>query len=173
MQFLAKHEEQRYLFNANRLPNLIIFLLRLDGTADEDVKSATMQSVEENFKILRVVDLDDSKIRRVTRFVRGGNWLEHGGREYVPPTVALICNDQSPIPFDSADQRVRKYPLISNANVLCKNDIRDEINRRFPTSGSKRIVLHASDNKLEAQHHLEAVFGDEYQEICDLLVTEA
>ena len=172
MQYLAKHEQQRYLSNADRLPNLIVFLLRSDGTADEDVKDAAMQLVEESFTVLRVVDLDDKKMRRVTRSVRGGNWVEHGGREYVPPTIALICNDESPMPFDSGDPRIRKYPLISNANVLCKNDIREEINRRFPTSGSKRIVLHASDNRLEAQHHLEAVFGDEYQETCDLLVIE-
>ena len=98
--------------------------------------------------------------------------MQHGGNEFIPPTLALICNDESPIPFSRDDPRRRKYPLISNAKVLYKNRIRNEINEYFPSGGSKRIVLHASDNSIEAQHHLEAVYGDAYPEVCDALLSE-
>lgn len=172
MRLLAKGEEAVYKHDAGRLPNLIIFLLRLDGTAEESVKKETIQLIGENFKIIKSVELDDEKSRRVMRSVRGGNWMEHGGNELIPPTCALICYDPSPVSFEEDDPRRRKYPLISNAKVLYKNDIRNTINRRFPSGGSKRIVLHASDNCMEAQHHLEAIYGDAYPEICDVLVSE-
>ena len=172
MAFLAQEEVAKYQSHADRLPNLIVFLVRADGTASDDVRDATVQLISEDFKILRSVELDACMTRRVSRSVRGGNWMEHGGNAFIPPTLALICNDESPIPFSQDDPRRRKYPLISNAKVLYKNRIRNEINERFPSGGSKRIVLHASDNSIEAQHHLEAVYGDAYPEVCDALLSE-
>ena len=172
MAFLAQGEVAKYQSHADRLPNLVVFLVRADGTASEDVKDATFQLISESFNVLRSVELDEGMIRRVSRSVRGGNWMEHGGNAFIPPTFALICNDASPIPFSQDDPRRPKYPLISNAKVLYKNRIRNEVNERFPSGDNKRIVLHASDNSIEAQHHLEAVYGDEYPAICDDLVRE-
>lgn len=96
--------------------------------------------------------------------------MEHGGTVLIPPTLALVCRDDTPEPFAADDSRRRKYPLISNAKVLSKNNIRDTINQRFLGS-SKRIVLHASDNKLETQHHLQVIYGEKYPAICAELIS--
>ena len=133
MAFLAQEEVAKYQSDADRLPDLIVFLVRADGTATDDVKDATVQLISENFQILRSIELDEGMTQRVARSVRGGNWMEHGGNEFIPPTLAIICNDESPIPFVQDDPRRQKYPLITNAKVLYKNRIRNEVNERFPS----------------------------------------
>jgi len=171
MRYLAESEEAIFRPYAENDPELVVFLIRADATESDAIKEATIAHIAKHFNILQSKPLDRSASERVMRNVRGGNWVEHRGTVLIPPTLALICRDNNPEPFAKDDPRRKKYPFISNAKVLLKNDIRDSINREFPDTKEKRIVLHASDNALETQHHLQAVYGEQYPGICgELLV---
>ncbi len=169
MLYTAKQEEKIFRPHAERDPNLVVFLLRADATKDKEIMDSTVALVKKHFNILKTVQLDEAMTVRILRSVRGGNWMENRGTELIPPTVALVCRDEAPEAFAPDDPRRKKYPLINNAKVLYKNDIRDTINLKFPSSKHKRIVLHASDNAMEAQHHLQAVFGPQYPSVCEEL----
>ena len=84
--------------------------------------------------------------------------------------MAVICHDEHPVPLAQDDDRRRKYPLITNANVLLKNEFRASLNDRFPQAGHERLLLHATDTALEAQQHLQAVYGNDYPTVCRQLV---
>ena len=172
MRHLAASEEKTFTTYANKLPDLIVFLLRADVTAEKTIEDATVEHISKHFKILKSVKPDDVATQRIMRNVRGGNWIEHRNPVFVPPTLAIICHDESPLGFEENDPRRKKYPLITNAKVLYKNDIRSTINLKYPQERHDRIVLHASDNRLEAQHHLQAVYGDQYPEICKTLLAD-
>lgn len=166
MRYLAEQEEEFFRPYAESDPDLIIFMLRSDATESQEICDATIALIAEQFSILRTVQLDEAMTSRTLRSTRGGNWMENNGTETISPTVALVCRDNTPEIFAQNDPRRKKYPLISNAKVLLKNEIRDTINQQFPGNGHKRIVLHASDNAMEAQHHLQAVYGEHYPSIC-------
>jgi len=172
MKHLSDTEEAAYQPYADQLPELIVFLVRADATEDKKIEDATVELISSHFKILQSVRLDEKATTRITRNVRGGNWIEHRDPIAIPPTLALVCYDESPEGFKTDDPRRRKYPLITNAKVLYKNDIRNAINEQFPQEKHSRIVLHASDNRMEAQHHLQAVYGSAYPRICDQLIDE-
>ncbi len=94
------------------------------------------------------------------RMVRGGNWVEHKRTTVVPPRIAVIAYDFSPKTYSVDDPRQERYPLVTNTNMFFKHEIRTELNQRHPQK-RKIIGLHGSDNAYEAQHMLEAVFGEE------------
>ncbi len=169
MRYLAEQEEEIFRPYAENDPDLIVFMLRSDATESKEIREATIALIEEHFSILKTVPLDEAMASRTLRSTRGGNWMEHNGTETIPPTVVLVCRDDTPEIFALNDPRRKKYPLISNAKVLYKNDIRETINQKFSGNGHKRAVLHASDNAMEAQHHLQAVYGDQYPAICNEL----
>lgn len=172
MRHLASSEEKTFTAYTDKLPELIVFLVRADATAEKAIEDATVEHISKHFKILRSVRLDEDTSQRIMRNVRGGNWIEHRHPVLVPPTLAIICHDDAPLSFEKNDPRRKKYPLITNAKVLYKNDIRNLINKQYPQDRHKRIVLHASDNRMEAQHHLQAVYGDQYPEICETLLAD-
>ncbi|MDB4753068.1 hypothetical protein OAF94_00800 [bacterium] len=89
-------------------------------------------------------------------------------------SALLICFDPSPELVTKDHPSFKKYPLITNLNVLVKNKIRSQINEEFPLDKKVRTVLHSSDNTMEAHHHLFYVLGREaYPTFCeDLLKRE-
>lgn len=164
---LAAAEEKELFTYAEQLPNLVIFFVRADASGDPVVREATVAMIKEKFDLLKTIPLDEAAVQRVLRSVRGGNWVEHHGRIQVPPALALICNDPNPTPFAPDDPRRKKYPLIDNANALYKNKVRSAINEQFPDDQHKRTVLHASDNTMEAHHHLYYLAGPDYAPLCE------
>lgn len=170
MKLLCEKEEQDDFTYADKLSDLIVFLIRSDGATSEDIKQATVDKIGERFDILKTLDLDGQAQQRVSLNVRGGNWLEHGGKMFTPAVTAVICHDSSPIKFEKSDPKYRKNPHITNAKVLDKNIIREEINELFPDAKHNRTVLHSSDNTMEAHHHLLYVCGREnYASLCEEL----
>lgn len=164
MRYLARYEERPLENFAGKLPNAIVFLLRAD--ADElAVEAKTLELLKSKFRVLKTERLSPAKMRRVMRSVRGGNWLEHRNGILVEPIVAWICNDPNPRPVSENEPLRRKYPLVQNQNVLFKNEIRDTLNKLFPTH-PRRVAIHGSDNAMETQHYLHAIYGELHAEIC-------
>ena len=173
LKTLCKKEENLDFTYASQLPELIVFLIRSDATVSANIKQSTIDKIESRFNILQTIDLDKEAQQRVSLNVRGGNWIEHSGKIFTPALTAVICHDSDPIKLKKSDPRYRKNPHITNAKVLDKNIIRDEINILFPDDKYNRTVLHSSDNTMEAHHHLLYVCGREnYAAICEELTTQ-
>lgn len=167
LRWLAKHEENAVTAPARALPNLIVFLLRADAL-EPVVREKASAMLSAKFQLLREDTLNEAQIRRVMRQVRGGNWVEHKKTTLVEPRVALICHDPQPQPLSEADPRRSKYPFVSNANILFKEEVRDQLNALFPIQ-PERIAIHGSDNAVESQHYLQAIYGQEYPRVCQEL----
>ena len=171
IEHLWKEEEKRDFTYAKKIPHLIVFLIRSDGSDSPEILQATIQKIKKHFTIEQTIELDEESQNRVIQNVRGGNWIEHGGKTLIPPTFALLCFDPSPQTFSKSHPDFRKNPHVTNANVLLKKEIREQINNDFPSTNKKRVVLHSSDNTMEAHHHLLYVCGKEnYISICEKLM---
>ncbi len=171
IEYLCKAEEERDFTYAKKIPDLIVFLIRSDASDSPEILQATIHKIKKHFTIEQTIELSDESQNRVIQNVRGGNWLEHGGKKLIPPTFALLCFDPAPDPFTENHPDFKKSPHITNANVLLKNQIRTQINSEFPSANKKRSVVHSSDNTMEAHHHLLYVCGKEnYPSICEELI---
>jgi len=164
MRWLAGHEEELIDGFAQRLPNLIVFLLRSDAI-ELGMETKTVELLQSRFWLLKSEHLTGEQIRQVMRSVRGGNWMEHGKTMLVEPRVALICYDLSPKLVAEDDPLRKKYPFVTNANAFFKNEVRDRLNDLFPAT-QNRVAIHGSDNAFEAQHYLHAIFGDRHADVC-------
>jgi len=162
LRWLARHEENLVRPFAEQMPNLIVFLLRADAV-EPGMESKAVELLRTKFCLLKIERLDNVQIRRVMRSVRGGNWMEHGKTMLVEPRVALICDDPSPKPVAENDPFRQKYPFVTNENAFFKNEVRAQLNGLFPAR-PKRVAIHGSDNALEAQHYLLAIYGPRYAE---------
>lgn len=167
MRWLARHEEQLLEPFAKQLPHLMVFLLRADAV-EPGMQEKAVELLRSRFRVLKIEPLERAQIRRVMRSVRGGNWMEHGKTQLVEPRVALICYDQNPKPVAADDPLRRKYPFVTNANAFFKNEARDRLNEAFPTKPT-RVAIHGSDNAFEAQHYLQAIYGDQHATLCSEL----
>lgn len=174
LEHLCRLEEESDFTYADKLPGLIVFLIREDGSSSPEILATTVRKIEERFEVTHTIHLNEEQKKRVLHNVRGGNWLEYRDKIPVPPTIALICFDPSPELLTKDHPSFKKYPLITNLNVLVKNKIRSQINEKFPLNKKIRTVLHSSDNTMEAHHHLFYVLGREaYPTFCeDLLKRE-
>lgn len=174
LEHLCRLEENSDFTYAKKLPGLILFLIREDGSSSPEILNATVRKIEEKFETAHTIHLNKEQQRRVIHNVRGGNWLEYRDKVLVPPTIALVCFDPSPEVLTKDHPSFKKYPLITNLNILVKNRIRSQINEQFPLDKKIRTVLHSSDNTMEAHHHLFYVVGQEaYPAFCeDLLKKE-
>ncbi len=164
MRWLTWHEEQPFENFARALPNGIVFLLRADAY-EPAVEAKALELLQSKFRVLKTERLAPEQIHRVMRSVRGGNWVEHRDGVLVEPRVAWVCNDPNPRSVSENEPLRRKYPLVQNRNVLFKNEIRDALNESFPVR-PRRVAIHGSDNAMETQHYLHAIYGERHAEIC-------
>ena len=167
MHRLARHEEKPFEAFACALPDVIVFLSRADA-AETAMEARALELLRSRFRVLKMEPLDAAQIRRVMHSVRGGNWVEHREGIIIEPRVAWVCHDPQPQPVPENDPLRRKYPLVQNQNVFFKNEIRDRLNELFPAQ-PKRIAIHGSDNAMETQHYLHAIYGGRHADICDEL----
>ncbi len=164
MHWIARHEEKPFDDFARALLNVVVFLVR-DDAAEPAMEAKALEMLQSRFRVLKTERLSRDQIHRITRSVRGGNWMEHRNAVLVEPRVAWVCNDPHPQPVAENDPLRRKYPLVQNQNVFFKNEIRDRLNELFPVS-PKRVAIHGSDNAMETQHYLHAIYGERHAEIC-------
>ncbi|RYG90049.1 hypothetical protein EU803_15655 [Loktanella sp. IMCC34160] len=163
---LQKHEQTRTQSLIADAKGLTLFILREDCDSVE-LEGIARQCIEERFEILSEIRLTATQQERVINQTRGGDWVEKYCSKVVAPTVAFICRDAAvpgPLPIRMSPKKLRKrYPHVTNTDVLIKRNIRASINRASPTSFD-RVAIHATDNATEAVEMMQAIFGDSLAE---------
>ena len=162
--WLHEYETQALKAWSQKLPHLLAFFIR-DDVVERGLTDAACDMLTERFTLLAVHELDGDAVERVTRRVRGGNWLEHNRATLVPPKLLAVCYDRHPAPVPATcvvgkrqKQARSAYPFVDNGNVFFKHEIRDRLNAMI--SGAPKIHgIHGADNALEAQYMLRTVFG--------------
>lgn len=136
-----------------------IFVLREDCDTTE-LEQLALSMIAERFVILRILRLDSAMRDRLVARTRGGSWVEKR-RGVVAPTVVVICRDAEapgPIPVKmSAEKVTRRYPHLSNTDLLIKRNIRDAVNAAAGPR-QRRVVIHATDNAFECAEVFLALF---------------
>lgn len=143
------------------LKDISLFVLR-DDCDTPALENLAKHMIAERFTILSERRLDAAAVARVMSQTRGGNWTEKFRPAPVEPSLVFICKNAEtpgPIPVDmSAEKLARKYPHLTNTDVLIKRNIRKAV-IEAATPRIKRVVIHATDNAAEAAETLRAVLG--------------
>lgn len=109
------------------------------------------------FSILRHHRLTKSETLRLAEQTRGGNWgpgpwPKCGG----PPAEIAVAFDAAPIEPTSWQQKI--HPLLANARLLVKSDIRSRLNKRLGDT-QKFNMIHSTDHGSQAVDYLR-IFDD-------------
>ena len=134
---------------------LAVFLLRREALHRGGVTRAEKLIADHGFQIVETILLEPSRIETVARSLRGGNWGAgpwpvSGG----PPVAAIVVHD--PAPIRPTRRQQRKFPLLTNARLLKKEEIRDAFNANRPPNEHCNVI-HSSDNDREARDYLRIV----------------
>ncbi|MFZ9201443.1 MAG: hypothetical protein ACO23N_03310 [Opitutales bacterium] len=161
LRALEQLESERDAALAQRARNLTVFVLR-DDCGGERGETIARAMIGERFAILREVRLSPEAQARVVSQTRGGNWVEKGRTHPVLPTLAFLCRNADvpgplPVPMSPAKLR-RRYPHVAHTDVLIKRVIRDRV-AQLDGVLPGAVVIHATDNPLEAVSTLRAVLG--------------
>jgi hypothetical protein len=161
---LQEVEEAAIKDCAVRTKDLTVFVMR-DDCDTETLEEIVRTGVKKRFEILREIALSETQVERVMAQTRGGNWVERQRKGIVAPTRVLICQNAptpGPLPIAMTEKKLQsRYPHISNTDVLIKRVIRNDV-ISAAGDGMARVVLHATDNPLEAAETLSAVLGDTF-----------
>lgn len=163
-KFLLQRETDILRPWAEKLPGLLAFFIRQD-LIEYNKTEMVYQLLEEKFRILKIENLTQQQTNRVMQKVRGGNWIAHNGTWVIPPKIAVICYDHSPVAVHEADvDKIRSYPHVKNENVFHKLEIRLRLAKTDNTP-EKIFGIHGSDNAYEAQHMLHAIYTENTSEV--------
>lgn len=161
---LQAHENSKVAPHVAAARDLTTFVLRADCDTPE-LEQLAQQMIEERFQVLDVIRLSAEQQQRLIRQTRGGDWVEKYCKAVVPPTVALICRNAEvpgPLPIAmSPDKLNKRYPHVTNTDVLIKRNIRDAVREAANPSSQNRVVLHATDNAHECVETMAAIFDDD------------
>ena len=156
---LTKLERATLAPLADKCGDLNIFVLRSDCEGTEN-EALARSMITQRFTILDDRPLSDDDTARLMRLTRGGNWFEKNREAPITPTHIFVCQQSAtpgPLPHGmSAEKCAARYPHLDHTDVLIKRDIRDAVNA---ASGgpANRIVIHATDNAIEAAEVLAAL----------------
>ncbi|MDA7931633.1 hypothetical protein N9B42_01560 [Akkermansiaceae bacterium] len=144
--------------------DLTIFVIRED-CGGQEMKDLVKEMVGKRFSILREISITNDQQKLLMSHTRGGDWIEKYVCDVVPPVEALICrNSESPgpVPGGLSPQKLeQRYPQVENTDVLIKREIRNRVNRQLG-GHSDRVVVHATDNKVESGEMLRVLLGDNW-----------
>ena len=154
----AQHKEENF-------DGLVVFFIRQNALKFEFQDRIVNSLSRGGFNILVEKRLNSQEIERVKNRVRGGNWgrgpwSQSGGN----PVIVVVAYDLLPIPPSPVHKA--NQPNLSNARILFKNKIRNELNNMLPSS-EKCNFLHSSDNEQEAWDYLQIAMPDEIDQIKD------
>jgi hypothetical protein len=118
---------------------------------------------QRGFEIVATEVFDSAQIMRISRSIRGGNWGRgpwpiSGG----PPVAAIVVYDPAPV-LPSRRQRQR-FPFLTNARLLCKEQLRECFNDGLPAELHCNAI-HSSDNGWEALDYLRITMPQRVEEI--------
>lgn len=163
LEALLSKEAQRAQPLIDAAHSHTVFVLREDCDTTE-LEQLALSMIAERFTILRYLRLDPAMRDRLIARTRGGSWVEKRPGGVVAPTVAVFCRDAEkpgPIPVKmSAEKIARRYPHLSNTDVLIKRNIRDAVNAAAGPP-QERVVIHATDNAFECAEVFSALFEKE------------
>jgi hypothetical protein len=151
--------------------SLAVFLIREEALHRGGIERAARLIESHGFRILAKHIIDSNTSRHVVRTIRGGNW----GRGPWPiaggtPVAAVVAYDPSPIRPSRRERR--RFPFLSNARLLCKENIRDEFNTGFAAEQHCNVI-HSSDNGREALDYLRIIMPNEADEVLRSIATGA
>ena len=154
----AQHKEKNF-------DGLVVFFIRQKALEFGLQNKIVNFLSREGFNILVEKRLNSQEIERVKYRVRGGNWgkgpwAQSGGN----PVIVVVAYDLVPIPPNLLDKA--NQPNLSNARILYKNKIRNELNSILPSSETCNL-LHSSDNEEEAWDYLQIAMPNEIDQIKD------
>ncbi|MGB0920013.1 MAG: hypothetical protein ACPG06_04920 [Alphaproteobacteria bacterium] len=167
----AVHNEwvQRHFFadEKERLPvGLAVFVLRQIAADHDYIPTILSELRNVGFEIIHEAPLSAAEKNRATRLMRGGNWgigidtIDGGG-----PVHIVIAQDRSPI---APNKEIRKtHPLMDNARIMKKQDLRHSFNELY-AQGGRTNIMHASDNTDEALDYIEVIYPTRLEEFTEL-----
>jgi hypothetical protein len=139
-------------------PGLVVWVIR-QSAIDAGVGEQIAAMIEHHgFMPLRTKRLSPEEIALGAACTRGGNWGP-GPRDHLGglPVIMIAAFDPEPIKPTRAQRK--RYPRVTNARTLVKEEIRQTVNKMIaparPING-----LHSSDYGAEA-HHFLSVFAPE------------
>jgi hypothetical protein len=160
---LSAYEHAQLLAEARRVAQVSIFVLRSDCETDE-LQTVARRMISGRFEILADFQLSPQQADQLMVQTRGGNWVEKYCNGIVPPTHVIVCKNSdtpAPLPQGMSQAKLKKrYPHLEHTDVLIKRDIRAAVNKALPPPRD-RVVIHATDNPMEAAETLRAVYADE------------
>ena len=163
-EWLLNGEKEQLRPWAEALPQLLVFFIR-DDVASRGLNGTALDMLAEKFSVLATEQLSHEQTERVLRQVRGGDWVHYGKSTLIPPRTAVVCYDLHPVVGGVEEaaklagrSNPKAYPLVENANVLFKHEIRRRLQQK--ANGPRRIHgLHGGDNAYESQHMLRVIYG--------------
>jgi hypothetical protein len=144
-------------------PRLTVFIIR-ESALDAGVHEQIISMIEHyGFVPLARKRLSAAEVQHGAPRTRGGNWGP-GPDDHLGglPAILLVTYDPNPLP-PTRSQR-KRFPLVTNAHTLAKEEIRRRVNQliapRHPING-----VHSSDYGAEAHHFLHVFAAELVPEI--------
>jgi len=161
---LIQRQTSKMQQDAQAAKDLTIFIIRADCEGQE-TKNLAKQTIKQRFSILREISLTKTQQVEVMENTRGGNWIEKYTGGVVAPVEAIVCqNSESPGPLPeglSVKKLKKRYPHVEHTDVLIKREIRKLVNRQLGEHND-RVVIHATDNRIETGEMLRVLLGDHW-----------
>jgi hypothetical protein len=133
-------------------PGLAVFVIR-DSAVEAGVHEKILMMIEQHgFIPLVRKTLTSAEVEYGAPRTRGGNWGP-GPDDHLGGLPAILLAAYDPHPLRPTRSQRKRFPLVTNARTLVKEDIRRKINAtiapRHPING-----VHSSDYGAEAHHFL-------------------
>jgi len=144
-------------------PGLAVFVVRAKGLEQDGMKQVISQIERGGFSPIKTKILAQEQSQYAARRIRGGNWGRgpwrvSGGL----PAAVIVAYDLDPT--QPTARQHKRFPHVSNARLLLKEQIREEFNRRLPKSQWCNVV-HSSDNGHEALDYIRILMPEAASEI--------
>ena len=162
---IIRHNEMNFEKNGE----LMVFVIR-DWAAENGLSDFIVDWFDKaGLNPVKKIELTAEQKIKATQNLRGGNWGNgpwpvSGGS----PAEILVVYDYHPKPLEA--EKRKKYPHVSNANYMLKEELRKEINAKLPAE-KRTNPIHSSDDEIEALDYLAATAPECIEEV-KTIITE-
>lgn len=158
IRHLRSESRKRLAAQAARLPDVMVLILRED--MDPALHEPLLAVIRKRYRLIEYAELAGAARERVQRHVRGGNWHVKPGAPPAGPTHYILCSvGAERVAAETHDLGGAPSPNDSRI-AQEKRALRARVRRLADEARSPaRHALHGSDDALEAQHMLDAIFG--------------
>jgi hypothetical protein len=150
-------------------PGLTVFVIR-ESAVDAGVQDQIIAMIKQyGFVPLASKTLTATEVQHGAPRTRGGNWGP-GPDDHLGGLPAIVLVTYDPSPLRPTRSQRKRFPLVTNARTLVKEQIRQRVNEliapRHPING-----VHSSDYGAEAHHFLH-VFAPELVPVVNEKIAE-